>query len=60
MSIPPRRYPRKMKKQQTKTRIEFTAGDWEELKKVAKSKGMRPSRYIHYALLETLERHPKP
>jgi len=56
MSIPPRRYPRKMKKHWAKTRIEFTVGDWEELKKVAKSKGLRPSRYIHYALLETLEK----
>jgi hypothetical protein len=45
-----------MKKHWAKTRIEFTVGDWEELKKVAKSKGLRPSQYIHYALLETLEK----
>ena len=58
MSVPPRRYPRKIKKQQARTSLEFSAGEWEKLKKAASLKGMRPSRFIHYALLETLERYP--
>jgi hypothetical protein len=51
-----RRWPRKLKKQQSKISLDFTIEDWLKLKALAKAMGMRPTQYIHHALLYAIER----
>ena len=51
-----RRYPRKLKKQMSRTSLEFEQMEWIKIKEAARLRNMRPSQFIHYALLETLKR----
>ena len=55
MNYPPRRYPRKVKKQMTKTSMDFTAEQYASIYKSAQALGMRPQRFIQYALRKLVE-----
>ena len=55
MNYPPRRYPRKVKKQMTTTKMDFTSEEYANLYKSAQSLGMRPQQFIQYALLKLVE-----
>jgi hypothetical protein len=54
--IPPRRYPRKIKKKQTQIPLDFSTGEWQNIKMAAKSHGLRPTRYIVWAVNKLVEK----
>ena len=55
MNYPPRRYPRKMKKQFTRTSLDFTTEEYASIYKSTQVLGMRPQQYVQYALRKLVE-----
>jgi hypothetical protein len=53
------RIPRKKKKQMTRIPLEFNQLEWQWIKESAKSKNMKPSEFIVYALEKAAERIEK-
>lgn len=57
--IPPRRYPRKYKKQHfTKIDMEWSEEERAKIFEAAKQAGMRPTRFIHWSLMKAIEEWP--
>ena len=59
-TIPPRRYPRKMKKQMKKVSMDFTVEEYQKIKEMAKEQGMRPTHFVQYALVNAIEKEGLP
>jgi len=50
------RIPRKKKKKMSVFKVSFDSVEWNEIRKLAKAKGMRPGEYIQRALIKYVER----